>query len=439
MTTSLVLLVYSLLFVVWMSQSRFFRTSGLSFRFLLLVFASKLAAGLLYGYLHHHYFQGGDTFVYLQESVDLARSWTQAPGYYPWGALQGQPPPDIPQAYSYPDGKEVLRNLGTYTLIHCHALLQPFTQGQYILHLFFVAVLGLYASLILYKALRQDGRIPSNILSYVLFFMPSVLFWTSGLHKEVMIYLGFAFVIRALVQAKTQSNFWWNLALGLIIIGLFRHYLLFLLAPALSAYFFSQRRPEEPFILGHYLKVYALFFGLLVLADVLITDYAFLGALNHKRALFLAEEGGSKLLEVAELPTRYADWLAFMPEALINVTCRPLIWDCQDILQLCAALEILGVWGLFAWNWRLKSSPPGINNLGHFLLFYALSNLLLVGLLVGNVGTIVRYRAIALGFLVLVLSPALQGLRRKKLAKPLATPSGLGETKTLRPKQSSLL
>jgi hypothetical protein len=49
--------------------------------------------------------------------------------------------------------------------------------------------------------------------------------------------------------------------------------------------------------------------------------------------------------------------------------------------------------------------------MSYFLFFYAVGNLLLIGLLVSNVGTIVRYRAIALAFLSVVILQAFNYIR----------------------------
>ena len=92
------------------------------------------------------------------------------------------------------------------------------------------------------------------------------------------------------------------------------------------------------------------------------------------------------------------------PMASINVIGRPFIWECQDFLQVLACLEIMCFLGLILFALVLKrKSVQAPNLLLKFIIVYSLCNLLLIGLLVPNAGTIVRYRSISLGLLSALL------------------------------------
>jgi cell division protein FtsL len=68
-----------------------------------------------------------------------------------------------------------------------------------------------------------------------------------------------------------------------------------------------------------------------------------------------------------------------------------------------------------------RKTERKVNLISYFIFFYAAINLLLIGLLVSNVGTIVRYRSIALSLLFVVVLQAFDliklGLRKRQLNK----------------------
>jgi hypothetical protein len=80
---------------------------------------------------------------------------------------------------------------------------------------------------------------------------------------------------------------------------------------------------------------------------------------------------------------------------------------------------VFWIFAIFSISFRRTESKA--NPLSYFIFFYAASNLLLVGLLVSNVGTIVRYRSIALSLLFVVALQAFDfiklGLQNRKTNK----------------------
>ena len=411
MNELLLLLCYTFAIHLVLQKASFFEEANLSRPLLSFFFVLKIGVGLFYGWLYQYYFKEGDTYLFLSEAKALYAYWTVA------GA----------EVYEYPPWAIFWKDFGTYAFIHVQALVQPFTWGYYSLHIVLTAWLGTLGGLVIFRALSPLMLgVKSGLLAGLIFGLPSVLFWTSGLHKDSLIYLSLAFILYGLSHRLRLGHFHTCLYGGLALMLLFRPYLLALLLPCLLGFVLCLRFPQR-----HPLVSYLWIYGLMVLGLGLVEwfypNYGPLSFLAGRQRLFNLEAGGSNLEHFGDLGE--GGWwyvLKSLPWALVKVLARPFLWECQDFLQLMAAIEVLiclTVLGI--WAFARRGVAQDLGPLGYFMLFYALSNLVLVGLLVSNLGTIVRYRSLALGLLVWVAASTFQWLRQpwamevKKRGRPL--------------------
>lgn len=400
-----ILVFYIMLLGWWIKSSALFSVEGLSRKFIFLVFLSKIIAGISYGFIHTHYFNGGDTFLYLRESTSIGQSIFVYPQYYLYSLLGWAI--DIPNksVFIYPESAIFWKDLGSYVLVHWHGLLHPLTWGNYNLTIFFIAVVGLLASLNFYKLFKKVLALPSVILVICCFFLPSLTFWTSGFHKDVYVYYALSLLFLGLYELE-QSSHWKQtipkIIIALLILGLIRHYLLFLVLPASTAFLFSLKKNK--YLLLNYCTVYTVFIVAFFVLFQFVLDIHILEILADKQAAFIAETGGSKIKNINTFAPSILGVIGALPMAIFNVLARPFLWECKDFLQTLAGLEILCFLLLGLVSFLIKKSPPTSPKLLlPFLLSFSLSNLLLIGLLVVNSGTIVRYRSIALGLLTLLI------------------------------------
>lgn len=406
----LLIIFYSAVFCLLIVKTSFFRLKELSIPFICGAFVLKILVGILYGAIHSHYFNGGDTFLYFKSISQISATFFEYPAYYfqSWVGMK----PSIPEGsgvFEYPDWKYIRRDFGTYLLVHLHTIPQLLSFGYYNVHIVFVAFLSVIASINFFRALHQAISIPKTLLIFSCFFMPSLLFWTSGLHKDVWVYFGISMLLLGLSNFSLRKTNYWQIFSGLIIIGLFRYYLIPMLIPGILAFVwsFSSKKPTH---LYKFLTTYASFFLLLLLTEILGL-YPLLEVLSMRQQEFLSETGNSGIEGVEPFFPTFFGVLQQLPSAVVNVGFRPFIWDCKDILQYIAALEILAFWILVFFTLPYRFSMRNANPMSYFLFFYAFVNMLLIGLLVSNVGTIVRYRAIALAMLSVVVLQAFNYIR----------------------------
>ena len=422
MFPALLIIIYISLVYWWISRSNYFEIDNLSKPLIFGIFLTKVLAGFAYGYIHSAYFGGGDTFLYFKDSAQIANTFFVYPSYY-FQSIIGLSPavPLGADVFIYPPAHVFWRDLGTYSLVHIHALPQLLSFGSYNVHIVFVAVIGLIASLNIYKVFSKRLSITPMILIAACFFMPSVAFWTSGLHKDVWVYLGLSWILIALCRFSEYKDFRRTvlspLLFGFFGIALFRYHLLILLIPAVIAYFWSILTPSKS-----PLSRFAIIYSLLALVLCLIQIFGFidiLEVLSNRQLAFLNEKGASNIEGVVAWTPNIWGFISFLPHAIANAAFRPFYWNCKDFLQVIAAIEISFFWLLAIASIFLKRKNAASTPISYFILFYAISNLLLIGLLVGNTGTIVRYRSVALGLLAIVVVQVIAALKIRKKNVPI--------------------
>ncbi len=403
--TYILLTLYLLAFGLWLRRTPSVEQHDLSRRFLFSIFLFKLLMGGVYLLIYKYYFVEGDTFAYLQESTLIGQTFLEYPSYYLQNLFGTPiPPPEGATVFLYPPTHLFWKDLGTYILVHFHALLYPFTGGLYGLHLFFIGLFGWKASLNFYEVFKKVLHLPKALLLVCCFFLPSLSFWTAGMHKDVYVYYGLSIFCTGLLRWQQGENrpVWSCLVAGVLVIGLMRYYLLALLLPATIAYRITMHQKR---VFRTYLLVYVASLGVAVLGSELLLHKSVFELLSQRQLAFLAEKGSSSIVGVAPFEPTFWGVLAALPVAVFNIIGRPFLWECKDILQVFASLEMISFMLLlvFALSYKKTSAAP-THPLLYFLLAYTVSNLLLVGLLVYNIGTLVRYRAIGLGVLSTLLT-----------------------------------
>lgn len=400
-----VFITFTLLLLGLIFRHKSFNINGLSRKMIALAFGVKIMASLAYMLVQARFYKGGDAYKYFKGGRVIYESLWENPMYFVrlvFGKNGGFVDTPI---YKYAYHTECWDHLGSYAFCRFNALLHLVSGGYYSVHILVMAVLMLVAGLNFYRLL-QPLKLMSDVWLYVLvFFTPSLLFWTGGIYKEGMVYLGLSCCLLG-VYRVAKNNFSIKY-ISLVIIGfalvlLFRNYLIILLFPALFLLFYTLKFPKSATL--KYTLAYA--FGLILLITLApFLPVNFYEILAHKQWAFLAENGGSDF-GATQLEPTLASIAAAVPSGLVNVLFRPFLWDADGALQVVSAIGIAFVWVFVIVAFIFRKKEYTWHPITLFLLFYALSNLMLIGILVSNSGTMMRYRVIAIHFLVLVVAQA---------------------------------
>jgi hypothetical protein len=265
----------------------------------------------------------------------------------------------------------------------------------------------------LFRVFRS--RFPDDTLAAMsVFWLPSVLFWTSCIYREGMLYmlLGFLFYhLDRLFGRPGRRSLYYAIALFLLI-AYFRVAVAIILIPALLVWSgilqrLSRLSPPTRWALGGtilILMILTLFIP--AIRDPLLRSAA------TEQASFQVLEGHSRLPLPTFNGTLTSVWRAF-PAAVRNGFFEPLPGSGGQPFYLAFSIELIFVWLIVILatirSLRHSTAPAPANPaFPTACLLFALGGMLTIGFFVPFAGTLIRYRSIYLPFL---LAPALHTLR----------------------------
>jgi hypothetical protein len=260
----------------------------------------------------------------------------------------------------------------------------------------FYEFICLFGPMAVYRVLIDVFPKQNNTILLTTFFVPSFFYWSSGIHKEGLIFAGIALVIYHIYFGNKEKRFgikrWLGIFLGLSILLLLRNFVLVVLLPAITAWLLANKWPR--YTLSCFATVYlfcSIAFFTLRLID---SRFDFPGAVVSKQQAFIKHIGNTSI-PIEELEPTAVSFLKNIPQAITLSTIRPYPSDVHHLLSLAAAIEtdlILLLFLLFLFFRR--KDVTATRNLLYFCTFFSISLLLSIGFSVNNLGAIVRYRSI---------------------------------------------
>ncbi|HEX6334378.1 MAG TPA: hypothetical protein VFZ78_09130 [Flavisolibacter sp.] len=408
---------YLVLFAWIVTRVRFFTHSGLTSSQLIIFFLLKVMAGILYGWIGVYYgnmAQMVDTWAYHYESVRETKLLIDQPGTIFKGLFQN----DYESGYGafFSSSDSWWNDLKANSFIKILALLNLASFNNYYINVVFYSFLSLFGPVALFRVMHHvyPGRRIAVMLAT--FLIPSFLYWTSGLHKEGLIFTGFALVIYHLYFGMLEPRFsWWRLVpliAGLLLVLMLRNFLVVVLVPAALTWIIARKSRLTPWKV--FAAAYLLFFAIFFTARYLHPRLDFPEAVVNKQQAFLRLHGGSSVA-VTELEPTFTSFLVNTPEALVLSAIRPFPSDVRHLLSLAASTEINFLLLLFVVFLVLGIGSRRATPFILFCIFLSFSVMLMIGFSVNNLGAIVRYRSIVLPLLMVPVIANLDWTRISQL------------------------
>jgi hypothetical protein len=280
------------------------------------------------------------------------------------------------------------------------------------------AVLSLCGKLAMYRAFRANvdltHRLPAAVATL---FLPSFVFWSSGLIKEALAVAGFGWSLLGLhlwIRKGRTGAGWALVVAGAVPVLLFKAYILFPLALAGGAWYYWSRsmRRGRVRIRPAYMAIAMLLAlgGIVVLGDYFPSysvDSFGLQASELQRA-GRSLRGGSNYALAGEAPTTFAGQFVYAPAALFTSLFRPVIFEVHNSLMLANAVEttlltLLFVRVLFRRNLGVVRQQLANDPFLIFCLVFVVAFGIAVGLASTNLGTLSRYRSPLVPFFAVLL------------------------------------
>jgi hypothetical protein len=237
----------------------------------------------------------------------------------------------------------------------------------------------------------------------LLFLFPSLLYFTAGIQKDGLIFLGLGMTCYHLFylfkEKFSYKKILWFF-IGLIIIFLLRNFVLITLIPALIAWFIAER--IKRFVLQTYIIVYLLFIIIFFNLGAIHSSLNLPQYVSSRQLAFVEiAKGGQSAININPLYSNFRSFLNNTPQALNHSLMRPYLTEKFYFLYIPPAVEIFICEILFffflLFRIRKKDIPPFI----YFCIFFSFSMLLMIGYTIPIIGAIIRYRSIYLPLLMI--------------------------------------
>jgi hypothetical protein len=362
------------------------------------------------------FYGGGDMFLYFSYGEILARMMERDPLHVipEVTALLLHNRPHLPLGIiGAGSGTGTMSALAAWTFY----LLGP---SKYAASIAF-AMLSLCGKIAIYRVFRANVdpafRWPVAIAA---FFVPSFVFWSSGLIKEAVVVAGFGWSLFGLhlwIREARPVPGWALMMGGTILMLLIKPYILFPLVLAGGSWYYwarSLKRGRVRVRPTYFAVAAVLGVGGVVLLGHYFPEYAldnFTARTSELQQLgrgYQGLRGGSHFTLSGEIPTTFVGQLAYAPAALLTSLFRPVLFEVHNPLMLANAVETTALTLLFArilFTRNLRNVRRQIAD-DPFLVFcfvFVVAFGIAVGLASSNLGTLSRYRCLLLPFFVVLL------------------------------------
>ena len=237
-------IIFFLVLIVFVKYSRFFKVDSLPSYTFILAFILKFFVGYFFNVIHELTYGFGDLShdgsVFMTEAQQLNAVFYKNPNAY-FKFLFGIDDSEaailkyIPKTSYWSAGDLSLIN-DNKNVIRIHSIIQFFSFNQLYIHVSIICFLSLYGLKNLFEALKKLVSIPEKTLFWLLFLIPSTLFWTSSILKEPFLFLGFSLLLNALLSNNKLLEKIIKLFIGIVLLIGFKPYILICIVLALISF-----------------------------------------------------------------------------------------------------------------------------------------------------------------------------------------------------------
>lgn len=372
----------------------------------------KIAMGCLYGWIFLRFYGGDDTWGFFNDSkLETGRLL-----HHPLRFLDDFMPSHYQNLNGNTGWDTLMLNFNQFEntfMVKGLAVLNLLSGKNYYIDVLLFDFLTIAGPLLLFKLLVKDFPLRSGMHFLLIFFIPSVIFWCSGIRAEAIILLAMVVMIhsgQAYALHPSLRHFAGILA-GLLGLLLVRFQFLLVFLPAFAAYMFSVKSKRSTPVLFN--RIFLVGTMIFIASLFLPPTYQLSRPIQATQQKFFNLHGNTRYM-LDSLESGPLGFLKILPQALVNSTLRPFPWEGKNLLQSVSAVEVLF---LIAGILFFILSPRRREQISHpvywLFLYYGLSQLLLIGYTVPFPGAIVRYRSIAFLFVVLFLNAGNPLLQQK--------------------------
>ena len=394
-------LIYGVLFSWLLTKSRFVMNAGLSSKIIIALFVLKVLTGCVHAWILLRISSVADTAIFHKEGlIEYHLLFTQPKEYFT-NLFQSNYKTGYGGLFS--STNSYWNDLTSNLLIKFLSVCDIFSFGYYYVNVIFYNAVIFFGAIGLYRVFNciYPGR--NYLLIGTCFLLPSLLFFSSTIHKDGVILAAIGIAVYNIYTALNTSGFTIKrivcilLALGFMFLQ--RNYVLLAFLPPAFAWILCVVKNYPPLLTFFitYVTGVVIFFNaglvsptLNLPAKVINKQWDF----NHLAipATYIATD---------TLLPAFKSFVQNAPQALSHSLLRPFFTDIKlsrSLLPLAVELfcyQLLLVLFIFYRNKKITTDPFIV-----FGYFFSFSVLIIIGYTIPVIGAIVRYRSIFLPFFI---------------------------------------
>lgn len=418
------------LFILYLGIACFFinriglvSNSGLGIKTVIFLFLSRIAAGCVLGLVNHYLANGSNDY-----------DGYNALGYREFEMLFSDPHKFFTDIFvsNYSDRGEFFgsdhsywNDLRTNIIFKIIGIIDIFSRGNYFVNSIFFNFVAFIANVALYRVFIHIYPMRKTAVIIGCFLLPSTLYFSSGIHKDLIVFSALCFFCYALyfsLEEKFTVKRVITFCLAFLCILFIRNFIAVLLLPPLLGWIWKKKNISSSSVVrSDYFVLGAIISGCLA---IILCMHFFWGRVDplqiiaDKQHAFLAGEKANT--QFAHIDTLQADINSFRkagPTALRHSFLSPLPGEFNRFYSNLFSVEMMLYWLLFIMN--ISLFPTKEKNLSpefiSFSIWFAFWVLLFTGYVSVAAGALVRYRSIYLPFLMVPIICGIDFSRVKRL------------------------
>lgn len=381
----------------------------------------KIVGAIALGLLYQFYYSGGDTFNYHTHGSRIIWEAFMDSPLLGWKILTSQGE-YIPGIYSFTSQIPFYTDPSSFFVIRVAAIFDLFTFSSYSATAVIFAVISFCGSWVLFYSFYKQNPELHRWLAIATLFIPSVIFWGSGLLKDTLTLaaVGFStYSIRFLfIDRKISLSVILMLLVSLWILFSVKKYILLCFLPAALLWIYARRLAR---IRSLVLKILVIPFVTVLLIASGYYAVVLIGMDDPRYSLdriaitaqitaydigfYTGKDAGSGY-SLGELDGTFTNLMSKAPRSISVSLFRPFLWEVKNPLMLFSGLESLLITGLTLYVFfrkRLTLFAAFRDPRVIFCLVFSVTFAFAVGVSTFNFGTLARYKIPMLPFYVLAM------------------------------------
>ncbi len=394
--------LYLVIFCWLLTRMKFFKKSELGNYFLIGLFLIRIIVALVNGYISLYYYPATDISRFQLEGIAEYELLFRHPVEYFTNIFQNGHSNGYGNFLESSDSfwNDTRSNL----IIKMLSIFDIFSRSSFFINALFYNFLMFFGPVALYRVFIKLLPSQKPVLIFCIFLLPSVIFFSSAIHREGLIFLATSMVVYHLFFMIKNNDYTIRNVLMtlffLLVILLIRNFVFIIMLPALIAWIVAEKNPKYSFVIfvGIYLLLGLLFFC----SGYLPPAYNLPAHVSSRQLDFIqiAKRGASSI-NINPLYPGFRSFLNNIPQALNHSFMRPYLTEHVNFLYTLSAVEIFVYEIILLLFIFFRKKDVLFTPLMYFSVFLTVSMFLAIGYTIPIIGAIARYRSIYFPFIMI--------------------------------------